>query len=50
LLDRTLKEIPSIKPLLVEVSKGLFSALKTSEQTTKEIESLCSELQYREPK
>jgi len=47
-LDRALSEIPNIELLLMEVRKGLSSAIKTTEQTTKNLESLCIKSQNSE--
>jgi len=45
LLDKELSEIPNVESLLVETRKGLSTAIKTTNQTTKNLEALCDKLQ-----
>ena len=45
LFDKLLSEMPDAKSVLAEVRKALSSAITTTNQTTKNVEDLCANLQ-----
>jgi len=45
MFDKLLAEIPDAKTVLAEVRKALSSAIETTDQTTKNVEALCANLQ-----
>ena len=48
LFDKLLAEIPDAKMILAEVRKALSSAIKVTDETTKNVEALCADLEKKQ--